>query len=111
MDFQQNELKRILPQKGWAIDILDNYDFQGWARDVWHVRSVWSPVGASAYIAFLLDPMDIRSERASTWAISVYAEPPLSGVEDVFCLSLSHWKKQLPQFLQSLEALRVQTNG
>ena len=109
MEFQKNELSRILLEKGWEVGVLDNYDFRHWAKLVWLLTSQWSPVGAKAYVAFLLDPQEIRPEKEFVWAIAIYSEPPLYGVSDAFTMTLNHWKKELPEFLNNLEKLRVQS--
>lgn len=75
-------------------------------KRVWLVRSVWSYVGTVAYVAFVLDPMEIRSEKSFVWVISIYSEPPLCGASDVFTMPLNHRKKCLPEFLETLENLR-----
>lgn len=106
MDFQRNELMRLLTEKGWEVEVADNYESRSWTKEVWRICSVWSCVGTVAYVAFVLDPMEIRPKKAFVWAISIYFELPLYGVNNVFTMSLNQWKTELPEFLKTLEKLR-----
>jgi hypothetical protein len=64
MNFQRDGLRRILSEKGWETEVLDNYDFQMWAKETWLLRSLWTKVGTTAYLSFALDPMEIRPEKS-----------------------------------------------
>lgn len=108
MNFQREELWRILKDKGWEIEVTDNYDFQRWSKETWLLRSIWSQVGTTAYLTFKLDEMEIRPDKEFVWAVAIYSEPPLHGVRDKFTMPLNHWKNYLPDFLRTLEALRGQ---
>ena len=106
MNFQRDGLRRILSEKGLETEVLDNYDFQMWAKETWLLRSLWTKVGTTAYLSFALDPMEIRPEKEFVWAVSLYTEPPLYGVRDLFTMPLNHWENYLPDLLQTLEELR-----
>ncbi len=107
MKFQREKLWQALVERGWEIEVLDNYDFQRWSKETWLVSSTWTPVGATAYMSFKLDEMEMRPESEFVWAIAVYSEPPLYGVRDKCTMSLIHWESQMPKFLQTLETLRA----
>lgn len=94
--------------KGWKIEVIDNYEFGRWSKETWVLRSLWSRVGTTAYLSFALDPIEIRPENEFVWAVAIYSEPPNYGVRDEFTMPLNHWKNYLPEFLQTLECLRAQ---
>ena len=106
MNFQRDELWNNLTDKGWEIDVMDNYDFHRWSQETWRLRSAWSHTGTVAYVAFLLDPMEIRPEKEYVWAVAIYSEPPHYGVLDKYTMPLKQWTTSLPKFLQVLESMR-----
>ena len=81
MNFQREELWRILTDKGWEIEVTDNYDFQRWSSETWLLRSIWSQVGTTAYLAFKLDEMEIRPEKESLEELLVQFFTNLGGDE------------------------------
>ena len=65
-------------KNGWKATELDNYDFYKWSMETWLLESVWSPIGVTAYVSFLIDPQsDFQNPYA--WAIEVSDEKPVYG--------------------------------
>lgn len=106
MEAQRNEMLESAEKNGWKATELDNYDFHRWSMETWLLESVWSPIGATAYVSFLIDPQsDFQNPYA--WAIEVSAEKPIYGEErNCFTVSLKQWKNEKNDFLQFLEELR-----
>ena len=73
MEAQRNELISLAEKNGWKATELDNYDFQKWSMETWLLKSVWSPLDATAYVSFLIDPMS-EFQNPHAWAIEVSDE-------------------------------------
>lgn len=106
MEQQKKELFELTEKNGWKATELDNYDFHKWSMETWRLESVWSPIGKTAYVAFLIDPMsDFQNPYA--WAIEVSKEKPVYREKrDSFLVSLNHWKNEKQHFLKFLSSLR-----
>lgn len=106
MEAQRNELLELAEKNGWKYVELDNYDFQQWSMETWLFESVWSPIGVTAYISFLIDPQS-DFQNPCAWAIEVSDEKPVYGKErKSFEVSLKQWKNQKNDFLKFLSQIR-----
>lgn len=110
MEAQRNEIIKLAAKNGWKATELDNYDFRQWSMETWLLESVWSPIGAKAYVSFLIDPQsDFQNPYA--WAIEVSEEKPVYGKErNHFTVSLKQWKNEKNDFLKFLSNMRSQRN-
>ena len=106
MEAQRNELLELAEKSGWKATELDNYDFHKWSMETWRLESTWSPIGATAYVSFLIDPQsDVQNPYA--WAIEVSDEKPVYGKQrNHFEVSLKQWKNEKNHFLKFLEEIR-----
>lgn len=106
MQAQRNELIELAEKNGWKVTELDNYDFHKWSMETWLLQSIWSPIDATAYISYLIDPQsDFQNPYA--WAIEVSDEKPVYGKErNRFEVSLKQWKNEKNEFLKFLEEVR-----
>ena len=106
MDSQRNELIALAEENGWKGTKTDNYEANDWSVETWELESLWSPVGAKAYVTFPIDEQVYRKRRP--WAIRVTAEPPITrlcpGVH--FETSLIQWKNAKGEFISFLESVR-----
>ena len=41
---------------GWKIIELEKVELDWWANEMWRLESVWSPIGKTAFVTFLLEP-------------------------------------------------------
>jgi hypothetical protein len=81
---------------------------------MWLLESKWPPVGARAYLTFLVDPQtpDFKSRKRGqdVWAVKLSAERPTDwlSAEGEFTLDFGRgWREQqLPAFLEYLSGLR-----
>jgi hypothetical protein len=114
MNAQRAELESQLGRHGWNIVLMEGDTFEWWADEIWRLESTWSPVGARAYVAFLVDPYSTtftRSRKKGQYVWAVKASPviPVGHLTEAgeFTLSLGQgWKERLPEFLEHLETLR-----
>ncbi len=108
MEAQRNEMIESAEKNGWKATELDNYDFHKWSMETWLLESVWSPIGVTAYVSFLIDPQsDFQNPYA--WAIEVSDEKPVYGKErNSFEVSLKQWKNERNDFLKFLSEIRSQ---
>ncbi|HMS39364.1 MAG TPA: hypothetical protein PKE69_04005 [Pyrinomonadaceae bacterium] len=96
----------MLIENGWNITELEGGELDWWASEMWLIESVWSPIGATAYITFLFDPMDAKE----VWDVAASSKK-LENRRDTasnFYLNIksSGWKKELPEFIKSVSELR-----
>lgn len=81
-----------------------------WADEIWRLRSTWSPVGATAFVTFLVDPQNDDHDRqkgVDVWAVAASCRRPLSkNVETALCLG-SGWRNDLPTLLDTLDCFRM----
>jgi hypothetical protein len=106
MEGQRNELLEIVDKNGWKSIKLDNYDFHKWSMETWLLESVWSLVGTTAYVSFLIDEMcDLQDPFA--WAIKISDQKPSYGKgRSDFTVSLKQWKNEKQEILNFLEQIR-----
>jgi hypothetical protein len=108
---QRDVILEQVERHGWAVTELDDYPLDWWADEIWLLKSVWSPLGATAYLTFLVDPQAAikRKKGADVWAVSASRIKPLERLEaeSRFILGLgSGWRENLPGLLEYLNALR-----
>ncbi|MEZ5345755.1 MAG: hypothetical protein R2681_09395 [Pyrinomonadaceae bacterium] len=105
MEFQRQKILEKVIENGWKVFELEKVELDWWASEMWELESNWSPVGTKAFITFLIDPMDMDS----VWAISASRKKPAERNDRCeFLLSIKAWKKNLPQFIESLSRIRGQ---
>ena len=81
---QAIRLEELLNEEGWrVVSRYSNLDW--WADEQWYVESIWSPLGFSVYITFLVDPMHDgpRKKQEAVYAASVNLKPPSERSEAV----------------------------
>lgn len=110
MEAQRKEILESVEKNGWKATELENYDFHKWSMETWLLESLWSPIGVTAYISFLIDPQsDFQNPYA--WAIEVSDEKPVYGKErNSFEVSLKQWKNEKTDFLNFLDEVRKHSN-
>lgn len=112
MKAQRAEIQSQLGKRGWNIVGVEDQSLEWWADEIWRLESAWSPVGARAYVTFLVDPQSSarnRKKGQDVWAVKVSPVRPgdwLKGVGE-FTLSLGRgWEESLPDFFEHLAILR-----
>lgn len=110
METQRAELLKLLPEHGWRVALIED-NLEWWADEMWHLESVWSPVGSRAYITFLVDPMfeGHRRKGEGVWGVMASPYKPVNSsrgsCESVMSLG-SGWKNDLPGLLGFMQTLR-----
>lgn len=102
-----DQLERLLSEHGWEITSRDS-DLDWWMDEQWVLTSSWSPIGKSAYISFLVDPMSTnqRKKGEAVWAVSASAQQLEKGVVDEDAIEVSFKEKNLRCFVESLNQFR-----
>lgn len=110
MQTQRNELLKKLSEHGWRV-AKEEANLQWWADEIWQLESTWSPVGGSAFVSFLVDPMFVgnRKKGEAVWAVLASSDVPSDrlATPNSFTLSLGNkWRDNLPDLLNFLSAIR-----
>ncbi len=103
MEFQRQTIREKIIENGWKITELEKYELDWWASEIWRLESVWSPIGKTAFVTFLLEPENMEY----VWDIMASREKPVSRFGN-FTLSLKRWGKELPEFMKFLSDIRNQ---
>ena len=108
-------LEQISAQ-GWTLVELEDWELEWRADEMWLLESVWSPIGARAYLTFLVNPSiedwQHRKKGEEVWSVEVSQVKPESrySTPDSFVMSLNQgWQKELPEFVKHLSLLRDQS--
>ena len=64
-----------LGNAGWSVASLELSSDCWWAKEVWELRSEWTPKGAVIYLSLLVDPMEEFDRNnipdAAVWAVGI----------------------------------------
>ncbi len=109
MKAQREKILNQLSAHGWKAVPLEDYELEWWADEIWMLESIWSPIGTTAYITFLVDPqiphIRARKKGESVWAVMTSRYRNVE--EEVFEMSLKQgWEKRLPEFFEHLDKIR-----
>ena len=111
MESQSSEIKNQLCNHGWKIaDRALRPTW--WADEVWRLESIWSPIGACAFLTFLVDPQNDDNDRKKgrdVWAVKASPREPDSYQRsaDEYELALGRgWKAELPELFAKLDRFR-----
>ena len=112
MKAQRAEIESRLAELGWNIVEVEDQNLEWWADEIWGLESVWSPVGARAYVTFLIDPQSStrgRKKGQDVWAVKASPDRPvdwLTGAGE-YTLSLGRgWKEESANFFEHLAIVR-----
>ncbi len=105
-----HDLKCRFEAQGWNVTSIELRSDCWWAKDIWCLKSLWSPVGFDVYAVFLLDPMDEFDENNppenSVYAVGLYqdipADRPMSDTEIFVHKNLKTGFQQIIQLAQTL---------
>jgi hypothetical protein len=103
---QKREIQSQIEKNGWKIIDIDEYEW--WENEVWEIESIWSPIGAKAFVVFVVDPQ-ILIDKSAVWAVLASPKRPLNwqGESTDFTLVFnSKWRDNLPEVINYLLELR-----
>ena len=108
MEFQKQTIFSKLVEDGWKITGIEKYNLDWWANEMWLLESVWSPIGQTAFVTFMLEPENMQY----VWEIVASEKKPSGriGNEKSFSLSIKGWEKKLPEFIKFLSDIRNRQN-
>ena len=76
-----------LSNRGWAISSIELASDCWWAKEIWQLKSVWSPQGKTIYLSLLVNPLELgdpkKPSERSVWAVSLTESVPASTAEAV----------------------------
>lgn len=107
---QATILDQKIAEAGWRI-VQKTEMPDWWADEIWQLESIWSPVGRSAWITFLVDPQSDSPNRKKgqhVWEVALSAKRPSDRISNFeFGISLkSGWQKDLGNFIKKLNHIR-----
>jgi hypothetical protein len=104
------KLADYLEVDGWDIEENLTADLEWWADEIWHLKSRWSPVGAPAFVTFLVDPQwhGNRHKGEGVWAVGCSATFPRDRTEATRgdTLSLRASKQEIEEFIEVIAGFR-----
>lgn len=110
MTTQQRQIDEMLASEGWSV-VDHQVTPTWWLDEVWVLESTRSPVGARAYLSFLVDPqsLSLRKTGAQVWAVCVSAEGPAITPMGTDAVPLRpNWEKQgRKALLEKIRSLRA----
>jgi hypothetical protein len=105
-------LTDLLNRSGWERAQIHVEDLEWWADEIWELRSVWSPVGACAFVVLLVDPMwnGQRLKGQGVWAAGHSLVFPQSRTEAELggTLRARASADEMDAFVDAISASRVQ---
>jgi hypothetical protein len=114
MDVWHTQLIATLSEHGWQVVDRQREDLDWWADEIWTVESQWSPKGMRIYLTWLVDAMwdAPRLQGQQVWPVGTCMENPPGRLEAEGepLMSIKHWPRGLPDFLEALAALRNQSS-
>ncbi len=105
---QKRTIQAKIEKNGWKIVKIDEYEW--WENKVWEINSTWSPIGAKAFITYVVDPQIIVDKNA-VWAVlaSLMRPPHWQGESTDFTLVFNNkWNDNLPELIEFLSKIRNQ---
>lgn len=102
----KNSLQAALEQSGWRVERQESDAW--WLHECWQLTSTWRPVGATAFLAFLVDPLEKASDIGSVWAIGVMHDRPddkLHGGQNAIRVR-PRWPDRMKEIVEAAGALR-----
>ena len=107
---QRSRILEALGARGW--EVAASVDGDWWADEVLVMRSIWSPIGASFVLTFLVDPQHDgpRKKGENVWAVAASKQPRTDRTSEHAgpLLSLGRgWETGLGDFLHAVDTLRT----
>lgn len=109
-EIPEAETLGALAKSGWVLSAREDVT-EWWAREIWELRSSWSPTDDVAYLVFLIDPQD-DSKSPRIYAVRASHLKPTDRLDKPgeFTLYLGKgWSKKVPEFEDFLQQLHQPT--
>lgn len=73
-------IRDALEESGWSAHPIDLASDCWWAKEIWKLRSLWSPRDLTIYVVFLIDPVFEgdwnRVPESEVWAVGITNQIP-----------------------------------
>jgi hypothetical protein len=93
--FAPRDIEEMLVDEGWLV-VRREASREWWIDEIWTLESGFHPIGARAYVAFIVDPQapPERARGEHVWAVWVGREHPAARAAMVGEVPLApDWKK------------------
>jgi len=75
----------MLETSGWSINQVNLASDCWWAKEIWELKSLWTPRDKTIYLSLLIDPMATFDKNkppdSSVWAIGLASAIPKSHLD------------------------------
>lgn len=99
-----------LEVNGWDLVLEHTQDLEWWADEIWELKSRWTPLGGSAFITFLVDPMweGNRRRGEGVWAVGCSPHFPINreAAAQAHTLTIRASKDEIEEFVDVVDGLR-----
>lgn len=106
---QQMRILETLEQHGWRRVSVDK-SCDWWADEIWALSSVWPPVGARAWMVFLVDP-EWKGHRSAGEGVCAVAVDTVARKERTgWLLEIPvgrRWERGLEELMEALKSARL----
>ncbi len=106
-------LSDALTTEGWTIEQAELESYCWWAKEIWRLKSTWSPFGKTIYLSLIMDPsgdFDIHNPPdSSVWDIGLSHDIPEHNRDPkmhTFQI-LRRIKDKIPQVVATANAMRL----
>lgn len=104
------KLADYLELDGWNVSAMSSGDLEWWADEIWELRSLWSPLGLTAFMIFLVDPMwnGERMKGQGVWAVTICSQLPRDRMEAEkgAMIRVHASKSEIEKFIEQVDKLR-----
>ena len=97
------KLEALLESTGWRVSSR-SVEPEWWIDEQWLLESTWSPLGCSAYVTFLVDPMHDgpRAKDEAVWAVSATPHKPIDRHDCEAGALVTLKEAELREFVRSI---------
>jgi hypothetical protein len=109
MQTQQRDIEDMLLRQGWQI-VERQAAPERWLDEVWVIESVWTSVGARAFVNFLVDPQAPmpRAKGEAVWAVCATVNGPASTAMGEASVPFGpRWETRREEVLHRIRSLRA----
>lgn len=107
IEIPATELRLAIAEAGWRVETVEDGG-EWWYRELWHLKSTWSPQNCEAFLFFLVDPHD-DSRNPKICAVQASATRPSDRLDSEGQHTLyfgKGWPRKVSQLIDYLGTLR-----
>lgn len=102
----KHNLEAELNQSGWQLSWRECENW--WEHECWELASTCRPVGAKAFMTFLIDPQNRSQHVSSVWAVIITRERPSDrmGNNQITIPVRPRWPERIKKIAAATNQLR-----